>query len=68
MFILEYFSELAILTHKWQSFFFLWFLRYNLRVTPIAYRLIGETLIRNFFDDPFFFKSKFLPYMLNIAG
>ena len=51
------------------EFCFPLFLRYNLRVAPIIYRLIGATLIGKFFDDPFFFlKSIFLPYLLNIAG
>ena len=30
------------------------FLRYNLKVAPIVYQLIGATLKGNFFDDIFF--------------
>ena len=43
------------LTHQCPSFVFRWFLRYNLRVAPVIYRLIGSTLKGNFFGDPFFF-------------
>ena len=43
-------------------------LRYNLRVTPIVYRLIGATIKGNFSMIPSFFKIETWPYILNIAG
>ena len=36
------------------SFPLIFEIQYNLRVAPIVYRLIGVTLIGNFFNDPFF--------------
>ena len=50
-----------LLTHYCPSFVFRWFLRYNLRVAPIIYQLIGGTFIEFFFDDPFFFKIEIFP-------
>ena len=39
------------------EFYFCRFLKYNLRQTPIVYRLINAALIGNFFHDPYLFQN-----------
>ena len=41
---------------------------FNLRVAPIAYRLIGATLIGNCFDDSFLFKINFFAIHTEYSG